>query len=99
MMTPIEASKFCIKTAGYGIRLNVVQAIQEDARKDLLEENKQLREQLEIHNVKEMCRGCGKGWNPSLVESGYCIFCICNEYKNKAESFEAQLIEEVNRER
>jgi len=80
MMTPQEGSKLCIKMAGYGIRHDVVQAIQEDTRKELLEE-------LEIHNMKEKCNDCGQSYSPSLIESGHCIFCISNGYKNRLESF------------
>ncbi len=36
MMTPQEGSKLCIKMAGYGIRHDVVKAIQEDALNSLL---------------------------------------------------------------
>ncbi len=83
MMTPKEGSQLCIKMAGYGIKESVVKAIQDDARAELLEENKQLREQLEIHNMLEKCIVCGQSYNPSLVESSHCIFCICDDYKNQ----------------
>lgn len=36
MMTPREGSQLCIKMAGYGIRHDVVQAIQDDALNSLL---------------------------------------------------------------
>ncbi len=76
MMTPNEGSQLCIKMAGYGIRHDVVKTIQDDARKDLLEE-------LEIHKAKENCDVCNQSYSPSLIESGHCIFCICNEYKKQ----------------
>jgi hypothetical protein len=37
MMTPQEGSKLCIKMAGYGIRHDVVKAIQEDAKLSALQ--------------------------------------------------------------
>ncbi len=36
MMTPREGSQLCIKMAGYGIRHDVVKAIQDDALKEVL---------------------------------------------------------------
>jgi len=81
MMTPQEGSKLCIKMAGYGIRPDVVKAIQDDARRELLE-------QLDIHNMKEKCNVCGQSYSPSLIESGHCIFCIRSDYKEMAKQLE-----------
>ena len=36
MMTPKEVSRFCVMTVGYGINHSVIQTIQDDALKDLL---------------------------------------------------------------
>lgn len=47
MMTPQEGSQLCIRMAGYGIRHDVVQAIQNDARKDLIEVIKSLEKEIE----------------------------------------------------
>lgn len=47
MMTPKEGSNLCIKIAGYGIKESVVKMIQDDARKDLLEEIERLNRSID----------------------------------------------------
>jgi len=48
-----------------------------DFARKLERERDEARLQLEIETkYKEKCIKCGHGWNPSLVESGWCIFCI-----------------------
>ena len=42
------------------------------------------RLQLEIETkYREKCVKCGNDWNPSLVESGWCIFCIQRETREE----------------
>ena len=57
MMTPKEGSKLCIRMAGYGIREDVVKAIQDDARADLLEEIERLQKIVTRYETKDFCAG------------------------------------------
>jgi len=53
------------------------------ARK-LERERDEARLQLEIETkYREKCIKCGHDWNPSLVESGWCIFCIQRETREE----------------
>lgn len=56
MMTPREGSQLCIKMAGYGIRNDVVEAIQNDARKDLLKKIKSLEQEIEESKINNYLR-------------------------------------------
>lgn len=53
MMTPQEGSKLCIKMAGYGIRHDVVKAIQDDARVELLAEIERLQKIVDRYDALE----------------------------------------------
>jgi hypothetical protein len=39
----------------------------------------EVKEKLQVHEMTEECSQCKQSWNPSLVESGWCIFCILKE--------------------
>ena len=58
---------------------------------DLEQERDRLKERLEIETSKETCVNCGFGWNPSLVESGWCIFCIQEETREQRDELKAKL--------
>jgi hypothetical protein len=47
MMTPKECSRLSVQKAGYGTNDAVVKLIQDDARKELLEEIERLKQQIE----------------------------------------------------
>lgn len=51
----------------------------EAALNQTMSERDTFRQRLEIHEMVETCTQCHKGWHPSLVESGWCIFCILKE--------------------
>ena len=46
-------------------------------------------EQLEIEASREKCSQCGQLYNPSIVESGWCIFCIQKDTKAKLDAAQA----------
>lgn len=60
--------------------------------KDILYHISQLETELAAANAiierevkpKEKCVKCNQLWHPSLVESSWCIFCICDDWKEKA---------------
>ena len=58
--------------------------------KDLLKEVnslrqtvKELSDYIELESSKELCYSCNISWNPSLIESGQCVFCILKETKKE----------------
>jgi hypothetical protein len=58
--------------------------------KDLLKEVnslrqtvKELSDYIEVESSKELCYSCNISWNPSLIESGQCVFCILKETKKE----------------
>jgi hypothetical protein len=51
--------------------------------KTLEEQIAELKEELLVHNSREKCTQCGHSWNPSIVESGWCIFCIQEDTKKQ----------------
>lgn len=55
-----------------------VESLQQE-RTRLTAENERLKHELEIERATEICTQCSKGWSPSLIESGWCIFCILKE--------------------
>ena len=34
-------------------------------------------------NIREKCKQCNHSWSPSLIESGWCIFCIQQDTRAK----------------
>lgn len=56
-----------------------VSVVLSDFARKLERERNEARERLAIELGSETCIKCGGKWNPSLVESGWCIFCIQRE--------------------
>ncbi len=64
-----------------------------DFARTLERELAEAQEKLDIESMRERCTQCNIGWNPSLVESGWCIFCILEEKKTELTKASAQLAE------
>ena len=47
----------------------------------LVEQNKELQRKLDEHQASETCVICKQKYNPSLIESSHCIFCIAKGFK------------------
>jgi chromosome segregation ATPase len=56
------------------------------------QERDRLKERLEIETSGETCIKCGGSWNPSLVESGWCIFCIQKETAEDRDLLNIELV-------
>ena len=63
----------------------------EEKIQDLEQRLKEAEHKLEIENAQEKCSQCGFGWHPSLVESGWCIFCICKDKEKRLTLANAQI--------
>lgn len=51
----------------------------------------EVTQKLEIHEMKEKCTQCGFSWNPSWVESGWCINCILKERTKERDELRLKL--------
>jgi len=75
------------------VERNEARAERDELRKELNMSNsdaqslcdryKETREKLKIHEMTETCSQCGGKYNPSWVESGWCINCIFEEVKEE----------------
>lgn len=52
---------------------------------EIMNERDNYKQQLEVEQSRELCTACNQTWNPSLIESGTCIFCIQKETKQQLE--------------
>ena len=74
--------------------------------KDLVKEVNSLRhtieelsDYIEVESSRELCHSCNMYWNPSIIESGTCIFCILKETKKElteAKNNEIQALDILN---
>jgi len=53
------------------------------------DESDELRNWKEINSITEKCTQCGHSMSPSYIESGWCMSCICKDYKVKLENSES----------
>ena len=63
-----------------------------DFARTLERERAEANRKLEIEQMRETCSQCNQDWHPSLVESGWCIFCICKDKDLKLEAAKEALL-------
>jgi hypothetical protein len=56
-------------------------------------ELERVAEQLEIEQGREICNACSRLHNPSLIESGTCIFCLLDVVKEQRDGLKCQVEE------
>lgn len=59
--------------------------------RQLERELNEAKAKLVIESMTEKCTQCNHAWNPSLVESGWCIFCIQKETAERRDQLRAEL--------
>ena len=70
-------------------------ALETAAGAELLERLSNAESRLEVENAKEVCKQCSKQWNPSLIESGTCVFCQLTAANQRLEKLESELKEQT----